>query len=59
MILTMAKKTKPKSSSPNTQRAEKLIKVTEKTHQSLKIGAARRNMSIGKLITDLAEEIEK
>lgn len=48
-----------KKKTTKTPRAEKLIKVTEKTHQSLKISAARQKTSIGKLITGFAEDIEK
>lgn len=37
-------------------RAEKLIKVTPSTHRTLKIEAAKREESIGELITHLVEK---
>lgn len=40
-----------------TERADKLLKVDEQTHTRLKIGAAKRKTSIGKLVSKLSEDV--
>lgn len=46
-----------KKKATKTPRSDKLVKVDEVTHTRLKIGAAKRKTSIGKLVSKLAENV--